>query len=145
MARVPYLQQSDLPPEYRRYVPAWVARVPETLVRWWVRRFMARTLRDVVEYPCPITTASALIDRHGIDGIDLLKVDVEGAELEVLEGVTGHDWSRIRSVVVEVQDVDGRLGAIDTLLRDYGLTELTVEQEAVFRGSHVWNVYARRP
>ncbi len=35
--------------------------------------------------------------------MDLLKVDVEGAELDVLRGVDPQDWARIRQVVVEVR------------------------------------------
>jgi hypothetical protein len=38
---------------------------------------------------------------HGIDRIDLLKIDAEGAELPVLEGIDEDDWPRIRQVTLE--------------------------------------------
>lgn len=53
--------------------------------------------------------------------IDLLKIDVEGAELEVLQGIDEEHWPSIRQVLIEVQDLDGRLAAICALLRGYGL------------------------
>jgi len=54
--------------------------------------------------------------------IDLLKVDVEGGELDVLRGVDDADWPRIAHVVAEVHDVDGRLDAVVGLLRERGFT-----------------------
>ena len=44
--------------------------------------------------------------------VDLLKVDVERAELSVLQGVKDEDWPRIKQVAVEVRGGgEGRLGA----------------------------------
>ncbi|MBQ0927076.1 FkbM family methyltransferase [Saccharopolyspora endophytica] len=57
--------------------------------------------------------------------IDLLKVDVEGAELEVLEGLDPSDWRRVRQCVLEVQDLDGRLDAVLGLLDAHGFTATT--------------------
>lgn len=53
--------------------------------------------------------------------VDLLKIDVEGAELEVLQGLDAAHWPLIGQVLLEVQDLDGRLGAICDLLRVNGL------------------------
>ncbi|WP_171908427.1 FkbM family methyltransferase [Streptomyces niveus] len=39
--------------------------------------------------------------------IDLLKIDVEGAELELLLGIDGRQWSTIAHIVGEAQDVGG--------------------------------------
>lgn len=52
--------------------------------------------------------------------IDLLKIDVEGAETDVLLGVDEEQWPRIRQVVVEVVDMDGRLSAVCDVLRGAG-------------------------
>ena len=40
----------------------------------------------------PVRTLSALIEEAGLDRIDFLKIDVEGAEAEVLAGI---DFARI--------------------------------------------------
>ncbi|GHE68765.1 FkbM family methyltransferase [Streptomyces capitiformicae] len=76
--------------------------------------------------------------------IDLLKIDVEGAELEVMEGLDATDWQRVQQAVIEVQDLDGRLDAVLAVLDAQGF-DVTVEGAAnlpeVFRYSMV---FARR-
>ena len=69
---------------------------------------------------CEITTLSAVIREHGIERIDLLKVDVEKGEYDVLAGIEDADWDRIRQVVLEVHDRDGRLEQVRSLLREHG-------------------------
>ncbi|GLX09274.1 FkbM family methyltransferase [Microbispora sp. NBRC 16548] len=56
----------------------------------------------------------------GLAHIDLLKVDVEGAELEVLRGIADDQWDRIDNVVMEVQDLHGRMAEIRELLEARG-------------------------
>ncbi|MFF0146024.1 FkbM family methyltransferase [Amycolatopsis sulphurea] len=53
--------------------------------------------------------------------IDLLKIDVEGAELEVLRGIDDADWAKVRHVLLEVSDADGALAEVETLLKEKGL------------------------
>jgi FkbM family methyltransferase len=50
----------------------------------------------------PVSTLAALCEKHRIGPIDFLKVDVEGAEAEV---VRGGDWRRFRPKVVLVEAV----------------------------------------
>ena len=50
----------------------------------------------------PVATLATLVAEHRVTEIDLLKVDVEGAETDVLAGV---DWSRARPRVVVVEAV----------------------------------------
>ena len=57
--------------------------------------------------------------RTGVERIDLLKIDVEGAELDVLAGC-GAMWPRIRSVVLETHERGGRVAAIEALLQAHG-------------------------
>ena len=47
---------------------------------------------------------SSIAEEKGLADIDLLKVDVEGAELEVLYGVRAAQWTRIHQVVLEVEN-----------------------------------------
>jgi FkbM family methyltransferase len=53
--------------------------------------------------------------------VDLLKVDAEGAELEVLCGIEPGHWPLIRRAILEVHDHDDRLAAVCGLLRGHGL------------------------
>ncbi|WP_280503468.1 FkbM family methyltransferase [Nocardia farcinica] len=91
-----------------------------------------------------MTTVSAIMDAYAPDGeIGLLKIDVERAELDVLNGVGDTDWPRIRSVVAEVHDIEGRLARIEDMLRDHGLTSRT-RQDPSLQGTELYEVYAVR-
>ena len=71
-------------------------------------------------FDCSVTTLAAFAREHGLDRIDLLKVDVEGAELEVLRGMDAGSWAVTRRVVAEVHDVGQRLAQVQALLAAQG-------------------------
>lgn len=125
-------------------VPVWVSRLPRSVLRPFVRLvwYVVRTVKRRVD--CEVTTVSAAIAQTGLPVVDLLKVDVEGFELEVLRGIDEADWPRIRSAVIEVEDVDGRLSDIRTVLDRSGFDRVVVDQEDKFRGIALYNVYALR-
>lgn len=87
----------------------------------------------------------SMLHAQGLERVDLLKVDVERAELDVLRGVRREDWLRIRQVVLEVHDVDGRLAAVQELLQGTaGFRNCVTEQDAQLAGSTLPNVYCWR-
>lgn len=65
-----------------------------------------------------VETLSHALRRLEVKGrrISLLKVDVEGAEMEVLEGIEPDHWPLVDQVVVEAQDRQGRIEAVRDLL-----------------------------
>jgi FkbM family methyltransferase len=69
---------------------------------------------------CELTTISTALREHGIDAVDLAKIDVEGAEWAVLEGIDEPDWPRIRQFAMEVHDVDRRVARMRHLLEANG-------------------------
>ncbi|HLX09567.1 MAG TPA: amino acid adenylation domain-containing protein [Thermoanaerobaculia bacterium] len=93
---------------------------------------------------CPLRTLSEVIRECGVEHIDLLKVDVEKSELEVLAGIDEADWRRVRQVVVEVHDGDGRLARVAALLGGHGF-RVASEQDAALAGTGLATVYAVRP
>lgn len=95
-------------------------------------------------HTCRLRRLSQVIAEHGIERIDLLKIDVENAELEVLRGIDDADWARIEQVVVEVHDVGGRLADMAQLFRSHGFL-VQVEQEYPLHAVAIHNLYARRP
>lgn len=52
---------------------------------------------------CPMVTLSTVFTKLGIATVDLLKIDVEGDELNVLRGIEPRHWPTLRQVVMEVR------------------------------------------
>src|SRR5205807_154617 len=100
---------------------------------------------ETVEHEVPVHTLSRALRQLGVDTIDLLKVNVEKAELDVLRGLGPDEWARIRQVVLEVHDLDGRLETIRGLLERAGLVVVAERDWSVEESERVFYVYARRP
>jgi FkbM family methyltransferase len=99
-------------------------------------------------HTCRLTTLSETIDRLGVERIDLLKIDVERAELDVLRGLRDEHWPLVQQVVAEV-DTRENLERIVPMLEARGF-EVRVENFFEARaadGSEVLvkMLYARRP
>ena len=90
-------------------------------------------------------THDAYKTMQGLEQVDMLKIDVERAELAVLHGIADSDWPKIRQIVVEVHDIDGRLAEVKGLLTEHAGFQVTaVEQDINLRGSTLYNIYAIR-
>ena len=127
----------DPPSAYAEVVPQWVRRLPLAISQPLVDRLLRLVQDRTVAVPCVVTTVSEVIRDASLDTIDLLKVDVEGAELDVLRGVDAEHWPRIRSVILEVHDIDDRVAEVTGLLRSFGFDDVRVAQEWVFEGTNV--------
>jgi FkbM family methyltransferase len=124
-------------------------------IRWlrWLPPFLRSLILDqkaekafqIERVTCQLKTVSDIVRKHDIQQIDLLKVDVEKSELDVLLGIEQQDWQKIKQVVVEIHDVDDRVEKITALLKQHGLSQITAEQEPIFKGSNIFNLYALRP
>ena len=91
-----------------------------------------------------VTTLSALLDRHGIETVDVLKVDVEGLDFRVLMGM---DWDRWRPRVVMAEFENAKtlplgvsLGDLVALLEGRGYAVFVSEWHPVVRygARHDW-------
>lgn len=94
-------------------------------------------------FSCPVRRLSDVIDAERVDRVDLLKIDVQKSERDVLDGIDARHWPCIRQIVIEVHDLDGRLGQITALLRARGFA-VAAEQSERLRGTILFNVFARR-
>ncbi len=80
-----------------------------------------------------------------LEQVNLLKVDVERAELAVLRGISDNDWPKIKQIIIEVHDIDERLAEVKRLLTQCaGFHVTAVEQDINLRGSTLYNIYAVR-
>jgi FkbM family methyltransferase len=81
----------------------------------------------------PAFTVAQLIDRLGVERLDLLKMDVEGAEAEILR--SSADWlGRVDVLVVELHDrfVPGCGEALNTALQGRHFRQEILGQNLVF-------------
>jgi FkbM family methyltransferase len=92
-------------------------------------------------YRCQLKTLSEVMRENNLEAIDLLKIDVEKSELDVLMGIQHSDWKKIRQIVLEVHDLEGRLEQITSLLKEHGFN-VTVDQDALLANTGLYNLYA---
>lgn len=112
----------------------------------WSEELIDETLDEWLgseQFNCPVTTISEVMREHGIEQIDLLKIDVEKSELDVLKGIGSEDWQKINQIIVEVHDIDGRLNHVKKLLENAGY-KLAIQQESILSGTYLYVVYAVR-
>jgi FkbM family methyltransferase len=94
---------------------------------------------------CPVYTISHVMRQHNVTCIDLLKIDVEGSELDVISGIEEDDWPKIKQVVVEVHDVAGRLDTMRTLFERHGYRTIVEPGDLeLLKLNGVWTLFAVR-
>lgn len=91
---------------------------------------------------CRFIRLSEFLATAGIERVDLLKIDVQRAEMEVLDGIDDVDWSKIRQVAAEVEG-EVSLGQMTGRLKLNGF-HVTVEQEAEWSNTAVRMLFATR-
>lgn len=90
-----------------------------------VVKFHAKKRRII----CPLKTLSQVVDENRIDRIDLLKIDVEGAERDVLRGIRDEHWPLIRQLIVETHPCPGDvLGDVRSALENRGFRTVVSDQ-----------------
>ena len=80
----------------------------------------------------PTFTVSTLMRNHGIDFIDLFKIDIEGAEKELFE--SAHGWiDNVCTIMIELHDrlKPGCTDAFDNATRHFSITQ--TKGENIFR------------
>jgi amino acid adenylation domain-containing protein/FkbM family methyltransferase len=107
-----------------------------------IRELLEERLSDETVY-CAVKSLSQVIKENGIKRIDLLKIVAEKSELDVLKGIKEDDWRKIRQLVVEVYNKDGRLTSIGEILENYGFY-VTVEKDSSLGDSEFYHIFATR-
>jgi len=89
-----------------------------------------------------VWTVSEAMRRLNVAQLDWLKIDVEGAELDVLRGVDTLDWPRIRRVLLEAENAEQELAA-RALLEAVGF-RVETRDNPVFAGHNLKMMFAAR-
>ena len=118
---------------------------PRALVLAFSQRYVQK-LSVAERVDVPVITLSDAIDSHKLTRVDLAKIDVEGAELAVLQGIRDAHWPLIQQLMVETETF--AVGEeVNALLTAKGFTCKFVEsrrEQFATSGSEISMVYARR-
>ena len=95
-----------------------------------------------------LRSLSDVMREEGVTHIDLLKIDVQRAELDVLNGIDEDDWEKIDQISMELHDgegweTEGRVGQIKAILESHGF-KAVAEQDELLEGTDRWSLYAIR-
>jgi 31-O-methyltransferase len=99
---------------------------------------------EQVTVPCRVETLTTIVERLRTERIDLLKIDVEGHELAVLQGMDRDIWARVAHAVVEVSDTQGELDRARRLFEEHGMRAES-SQVLGYRGTNLYMLYGWRP
>lgn len=103
----------------------FLAWLPTSNVAWSLVEKIAGL--EVVE--ARVRTLSAVIDEVGVERIDVLKIDVEGKELDVLRGIRAAHWPLVQQIVLETNNVGGQQSRILELIRAQGFVNIQVAEQ----------------
>jgi hypothetical protein len=120
--------------------------IPSSLVSWFGSMFLHK-MGSTEKTPVKLVPLSQIIDEKNIKNVDVLKVDVEGAEEAVLAGIREEHWARIQQVVLEVESFEIR-DRITKKLEKLGFTTTSFASERERNPgvhSEVCMMYAVRP
>jgi FkbM family methyltransferase len=110
---------------------------------------LARKGFEMVSRRCRLRRLSSLIEETEVNRIDLLKIDVQRAELDVLLGIDDRHWTLVQQISMEVHDeigteTEGRNEVVRSLLKSKGF-DISVSEEDAMRGTGRYAVQAVRP
>lgn len=92
-----------------------------------------------------VDTLDNVVAHYRIDEIDLLKIDTEGQERPVLDGIGELLWPKIRQLLVEVHRGRDELETFRGELEDRGYRTVVEDHPMAQGGAPVFHIYARRP
>jgi len=86
------------------------------------QEFFTQCLETKEVYDCKLVTLSEMMEKHQVEKVTLLKIDVEGAEFDVLKGISDADFRKIDNIVVEVENQEVVLPSIVEYLESKGFS-----------------------
>lgn len=139
-------------------IPAWIGRPLAIALTWPIIRillllllvlpllalliYLKVTTRTI---NCNLTTLSTIFRENNITTAHLVKIDVEGAELDVLQGIAAADFQKIKQLVIEVHDINNRVQQITKLLQENNFTVMIDQEEwSLHPLMNIYTIFAKR-
>ena len=119
---------------------------------WWWKKFIPKftytffvrnLIRKKKKISCKLKPLSKVIDELSLRKIDLLKIDCEGNEHKVINGINEENWPIINQLIIEINDIDGRLEYIKNKLKKLGF-KIKIIQEPALKKTNLYNLFARK-
>ena len=120
--------------------------------KWWWAKLIPSIFYPLIiswlkknpeKIKCQLKTLSYVIKENSLKKIDLLKIDCEGNELKVLEGINEKDWDIIKQIVLEVHDINGRYNKIINILKKHRFSLQTFKEPSL-KETNLLNIFAIR-
>ena len=87
-------------------------------------------LKNCQKVMCQMTTISEQMRLLKLSQIDLLKIDVEGHEQAVIDGIEAGDWPKIKQLVVEIHTED-EAAILQKLDENFASIDLASDQDGL--------------
>tara|TARA_Y100001970_G_scaffold23435_1_gene27550 strand:+ start:30386 stop:31177 length:792 start_codon:yes stop_codon:yes gene_type:complete len=118
---------------------------------WWKKLIPKFTYPYIINYltknkkevSCKLKPLSKVIDSLLIKKINLLKIDCEGNEHKVIEGINEKNWKIIEQLIIEINDIDGRLNYIKNKLEKLGY-KIKILKEPSLKRTNLYNLFAKK-
>jgi 31-O-methyltransferase len=108
------------------------------------------SLDDLLEYrfaavatEVEVWSVSQILRECDLSRVDILKIDAEGSELDILQGILDEDWPKIINIVVEVDEERVELADVLDTLKAHDMT-CDLRQFDAYSETAVRMVYAHR-
>jgi FkbM family methyltransferase len=95
---------------------------------------------------CTLTSLGQFIEKNKIEHVDFIKIDVEGAEFDVVKSIKPEQFSMIKQLCIEVHDINNRVEQLDAYLQEHGyITQ--IHRNSIYEdlGFNQHMIYAKRP
>ena len=108
------------------------------------RNFKNRTSEKKVW--CKLTSLGQFIEKNEINHIDFIKIDVEGAEFDVVKSIKSTQFSMIKQLCIEVHNINNRVQHLASYLQEKGYL-IQIHRNYIYDkpsyNQHM--IYAKRP
>ncbi|KTD55966.1 methoxymalonyl CoA synthase [Legionella sainthelensi] len=90
---------------------------------YFIKRNYKKQTRTT-QVTCKLTSLGRFIEQQQIRHIDFLKVDVEGAEIDVIKSIQPKHFSIIKQISIEVHNIENRVEQLNSYLQKQGYATL---------------------